>query len=61
MKMARDIFKEIVEDDELRKLLMEVFKWRDSFGNRTLSCNNAVVKLADRIYEKTGIGLEQYT
>ena len=57
----RDVIKEIAKDDELRKLLMEAFKWRDSFGKRTLGCNNAVVKLADRIYEKTGIGLEQYT
>lgn len=56
-----DVIEEIAKDDELRELLMRVFKWRSRNGHYALSCNVAVIELAERIYEKTGIDLEQYT
>ena len=56
-----DVIEEIAKDGELRRLLWQVFKWRSKSGVYALSCNNAVMKLTDRIYEKTGIDLEQYT
>lgn len=56
-----DVIEEITKDDELRRLLWQVFKWRSKSGIYAISCNNAVVKLIDKLYEKTGIDIEQYT
>ena len=56
-----DIIEEIAKDDELRQLFMIALKWRSKTGIYALSCNNAMVELADRLYKKTGIDLEQYT
>lgn len=52
-----DILRMIIEDTELHQMLAEVFNWR---GYREL-CYEKVNELADRVYEKTGMDLYQYT
>ncbi len=52
-----DILRMVIEDNELHQMLAEVFNWR---GHRDL-CYEKVNELADRVYEKTGMDLYQYT
>ena len=52
-----DILRMIIEDNELREMLADVFNYR---GHRDL-CYEKINNLADRVYEKTGMDLYQYT
>lgn len=58
-----DVIQTIADDNELRQLLMKVFKWRNpsNTGFNLTSLNIAVCELADTLWEKYGIDLEIYT